>query len=137
MAQRRSVYPEEEESISSVVRDLLADVRELVRGEIRLARLEVKGAMSIISRGAALVAGGLALGYLGVLFLLLALTVALATLIPFGWAAFVVGFVVVIVAAVLLWQGVGSIRRATSDLTLTTTRESLEEDARWLKNRMK
>lgn len=135
MAEPRRLFRTGEEPIGAAARELLADVGELVRSEIRLARLEVKSAATATSFAALLIGAGLTVGFLGAFFLLLALTFALATAIPFGWAAFVVGLVVAIAGGISILLGIKRLRRIGNDRTLTTTRETLREDAEWLRSK--
>lgn len=135
MAEPERIFRAREEPIGAEIKDLLADVSDLVRSEIQLARVELTAVVADVAVGAIWVGAGLAVLFLAAIFLLLALTAALATLMPIGWAAFAVGLVVLVLGAIASWAGISRLGKVKNDLMLLATRETLREDAEWLKNR--
>jgi hypothetical protein len=124
--------------LGALLRDLAEGSAELVRGEVRLARLELGGAVSAAARGTAFVAMG------GVLLLLgtLASFTGLILLIGDQWlprdlywlGALLVALVAGGVAAWLAQRG----RAALSPTALAPkeTVATLKEDKEWLKQRL-
>ena len=122
--------------IGSLLRDLAEGSAELVRGEARLARMELAGAASAAGRGTAFVALG------GVLLLLgtLAFFTGLVLLIGDQWlprdlywvSALLFALITGGVAAWLAMRG----RRALSPSALAPreTVATLKEDKEWLKH---
>jgi len=124
--------------LGALLRDLAEGSAELVRGEVRLARLELGGTVSAAARGTAYVAMG------GVLLLLgtLATFTGLILLIGDQWlprdlywlGALLVALVAGGVAAWLAQRG----RAALSPTALAPkeTVATLKEDKEWLKQRL-
>jgi hypothetical protein len=124
--------------LGELLRDLAEGSAELVRGEIRLARMEFGGAARAAARGTVLTATG------GVLLLLgtLAAFTGLILLIGDQWlprdlywlGALVVALIAGGVAAWLAQRG----RRALSPSALAPheTVATLKEDKEWLKRRL-
>src|SRR5690349_2391305 len=100
-------------STGELVQRLSAQVSELVRGELALARTERrdKGTRLGVGAGLAGAAGVVALG--GALALLTAVIAALALVMPVWAAALIVGVVLLVVAAVLGLLGRRQIKNAT------------------------
>ena len=126
---------EGDRSISAVVSDIVGDLQEIVRGEVRLAKAELREEMSKAKRGIVLlVAGGLVLmAALGCL--LLAAIYGLATVWPAWAAALAVGGGVGLIGALLALSGkkqVGSV-----ELPPQKTVASVRENLQWAKSRMK
>jgi hypothetical protein len=124
--------------LGALLRDLAEGSAELVRGEVRLARLEFGGAVSAAARGTVLTAMG------GVLLLLgtLATFTGLILLIGDQWlprdlywlGALLVALIAGGVAAWLAQRG----RKALSPSALAPheTVATLKEDKEWLKQRL-
>lgn len=125
------------EPIGMAARDVIDNVGDLIRSEIRLAMTELKTAGTAIAAGAVFLIVSLAVIYLAVVFLLLAATAALATVVSFPVAALIVGVIVLILGLIAAWIGYSKIKSVRGDIQLDTTRETVREDLEWLKNRMK
>lgn len=124
-----------EESIADTVRELISDIRDLVRAELQLARQEIRADLNaLLMATALLVVGGVA-AFLGVTFLLLAVVFALGAIMPLGLASFIVGAVVLIIGGILAWRGLDTLK-STNPLPEQTI-ESAREDAEWMQNRMR
>ena len=97
--------PAEDRSFSDVFQDILHNVQEIVRSEVRLAKTEI-GEEAIKAKSSAILLGGGALtAIFAVLFLLLTLVYALALVMPSWAAALIVGAALAIVAALMLTAG--------------------------------
>ncbi len=121
-------------SLSSIVRGLLDDVRELFREEIALARAEIR--QDVGNAKAAAIRLGAAVGLLAVggLFILTFCALGLAALLKWPpWAGFlIVGIVLAIIGAVMASAGQSRLRRVNA---LPQTSKTIKENAEWIKNR--
>ena len=132
------VRTESGRGIGTLLRELVEGSAELVRGEVRLARLEIGAVAGAAGRGTAFVATG------GVLLLLgtLAFFTGVILLIGDQWlprdlywlAALVVALIAGGIAAWLVMRG----RRALSPAALAPheTVATLKEDREWLKHQL-
>ena len=123
--------------IGALLGDLAEGSATLVRGEVRLAKIEVGAAVTGIGKGTALVATGAVLAMLGGLSLL----AGIVLLIGDQWlpadlywvAALIVLTIAGATAAVVARRGLAQLspREVMPDETATT----LKEDMEWLKQR--
>jgi len=125
----------EADSLGTLVSGVLSDLQELVRAEMALARTEIKeDAQEAGKAVGAMVAGGI-VGLVGFIFLMLAVTYALALVLPLWASALIVAAVLLIVAAVVaMW---GKKQLGASNLAPEQTIESLKEDSEWAKRQIK
>jgi hypothetical protein len=121
----------ETRSIGEIVGDISQDMSTLVRQEMDLAKTELKQEISKVGKGAGMLGGAGATGYLALFFVSLALVYLLDNWIPVELAALIVGALWAIVAAVLASRGRNEIKSANPQLP--TTQKTLKEDARWAK----
>jgi Putative Actinobacterial Holin-X, holin superfamily III len=93
-------------SIGALISDISADLSTLMRQEVALAKAEVKDSATKAGKGAGMLAGAGYAGHFVVLFLSLALWMAITELIDSsGWAAVIVAVLWGVVAAVLALLG--------------------------------
>jgi hypothetical protein len=93
-------------SIGALISDISADLSTLMRQEVALAKAEAKQEATKAGKGAGMLAGAGVAGHFVLLFLSLALWMALAAAFDsLGWAAVVVSVIWGIVAAVLAAVG--------------------------------
>lgn len=124
-------------SIGALLRDLAEGSATLIRGEVRLAKIEVDAAVSGIGKGTALVATGAVLALLGTLSLL----AGIVLLIGDQWLPadlYWVGalIVLVIAGAMTAWFAKrGMAQLSPRQLAPTETATTLKEDVEWLKQR--
>ncbi len=118
-------------SFSDVLQDIIGNVREIVRAEVRFAKTEFRGEAARAKHSAILVgAGGVAAAFAAG-FLLLTIVRALEAVVP-GWAAsLLVGAALAVAAIVLLGNGL----KRFKDLypTAGLTAEQTKEKAEWAK----
>ncbi len=124
-------------SLGALLRDLAEEGTALVRQEIRLARIELGGAVRGASTGSALVAGGAVMALLGTLSLLTGIIMLSGDqwLRDQYWLAALIVFA--IAGALAAWMA----RRGTRLLSPTRlvpdeTIETLKEDKEWLKRQL-
>ena len=126
---------EPDRSIGALLTDILGDVHVIVRGEVRLAKAEIREEIAKARRGAVLlVAGGLVLtAALGCG--LLAAIYGLATVWPPWAAALAVGGATAVLGAALALSGKKQI--GAVELPPQKTADSVRENLQWAKSRMK
>lgn len=117
-------------SISSVLHDIVGNVQDIVRSELRLARTELTDELAKARKGAVLLGVGSLLLWFSALFVLVAIVYALSLVMP-GWAA--AGLVALGVGAIAaLCVGLG-LKRLKSMRGVPKTTETLKENAEWAK----
>lgn len=122
-------------SVSEVLQDILQNLQDMVRSEVRLAKVELREELQRAASSAVWLAAG-AIGAVSAwIFLLWTLVYALATRMPIWVATLIVAVTMAAAAAVLI---VGGIRRAKRiqpipERTLASVKENLE----WMKHPMK
>ena len=120
--------PAEARSFADVLRDLVGNVQEMIRCEIRLARAELGDEARKTSKAVALTAGGMLFSFYALNFLFFCLMFALALILPLWLSALLVGAVLSLVAAVLVSLGRGRWKQihAIPEQTKQTAKENLE-----------
>ena len=117
-------------SMAEVFKDIIGNVQEMVRSEIRLARAEIREEAGKTAASAKLLGVGAGLGFFAAAFALVTITLLLALVIP-AWAACLVMTVVLgIPAAALLMKGKADLTVPTPQKTINNVKENVE----WMKN---
>ena len=122
-------------SFAEILQDVISNVQEIVRSEVRLAKAEIKEEAAKAKSSAMLLGVGAASAVFAVLFLLLMTVYALTLVMPNWAAALVVGGTLAIVAAVSLTAGMKRFKEIhpTPERTLETIKENVE----WVKQQGK
>ena len=125
----------EERSVSDVVQDILRNLQEMVRSEIRLAKVEIRGeARLAISSGVWIAAGGVA-AVSALNFMLWTFAYGLATRMSMWAATLIVALAMAATGAALIMSG---IRRAKNINPIPErTVESVKENVEWMKQQTK
>ncbi len=118
-------------SIGTVLKDIVGNVQQIVRSEIRLASVEVREEAGKAGRSAALVVIGGAIAVLALGCALIAAISALSTIVALWSAALIVAAVAGVVGAALIATGMKRMRQIT--ITPTRTLAALEENIPWAK----
>jgi len=122
----------EERPVSDVFQDIVRNLQEMVRSEIRLAKVEIRGEVrQAVSSGAWIAAGGVA-AMSAWIFLLWALAYALATRMSMWAATLIVALMLTAAAAALVMSGIRKAARIhpIPERTLDSVKENLE----WMKH---
>lgn len=117
-------------SISSVLHDIVGNVQDIVRSELRLARTELTEELAKARKGAVLVAVGSLLLWFSALFVLVAIVYALSLVMPAWAAAAAVALAVGAIAAVCVSVG---IKRVKSMRPVPKTTDTVKENVEWAK----
>jgi len=125
------MHLENERSVSEVLQDIFSNVQDIVRSEVRLAKVELQTEAGKTARAAkSLLAGAVIALYAGAL-LLLAAVYGLSMVLAPWLAALVVGGFVLLVALVLINVGKGRLRLVTKP---EKTVKTLKEDVQWMRD---
>lgn len=116
----------ESQSAFALLRRLVDELTTLIRQELSLATAEISRSMRVMLTGAASIAAGGAVLFMGCLALLAAAVLGLATVLAPWLAALVIGAAVTLIGAVLVMVGVRSLDPST--LKPSRTAESLRRD---------
>jgi uncharacterized membrane protein YqjE len=117
-------------SIPEILKDVLTNIQDIVRAEVRLAKAELGEELSSARSSGLLIGVGAVAAIFSALFLLLACVYALSRVMPNWAAALIVAAAVGVAAAVTL--GVG-LKRFKTIQAAPKTSASLQENVRWAK----
>jgi uncharacterized membrane protein YqjE len=127
--------PQTQRSVPEVLQDIAGNLQDIIGSEFRLAKTELKEEAAKAARPAATFGAGVAFGFYGIGFLLLASVYGLSTVMA-GWlAALLVGAILAIVAIALLSSSGKKLKRLNPAPDKTI--QSLEENLQWAKHRIK
>lgn len=123
-------------SLTTIVKDLSADLGRLVRSEIELAKTELQQNITRLGTGAGLLGGAGVAGLFALEFLLLALMFGIAAAgLPFWLAALIVGVAMAIAGGLLALGGKKNVTGAT--VVPTQTIENVKTDIKAVKDDIK
>ena len=117
-------------SIPEILHDVLANIQDIVRAEVRLAKAELGEELNAARSGGLLIGAGAVAAIFSALFLLLACVYALGRVMPDWAAALLVAAAVGVAAAVTLGLG---LKRLKTIHAAPETAASLKENVRWAK----
>jgi len=100
-----------ERPFSDIVSDIVGHAQEIVRSEVRLAKIEMKQEAAKAARASTMLVAGAVLGLFALGFFLWTAVYALALAMPFWAAALIVAVAVAIVAGALASAGWKRIRQ--------------------------
>jgi len=127
--------PMENRPLGDLFSDLAADMSNLVRQEVALAKLEVTQKAKYLGRNVGYLVVGGAVAYAGMLAVIAAIIMLLDRVMPAWGAALLVGVVVAVIAWLMIGKALAALQQA--DLTPRETVETLKEDATWMKQQIK
>lgn len=122
-----------ERPMAEVFRDIIGNVQEMVRSEVRLARVEIKDEASKTARAGAMLAAGAVLAMIAGVFLLVCLAQLLDLIMPDWAAALIVALALGIPAAILISKGRDRLHVPMPEKTI----ENVKENVEWMKNQTK
>ena len=117
----------QDQSFKTLIRDLIDDVGQLIRQELRLAQAEASEKMTRAQHGVTSMLVGVLLGFCALLILLQALVVALSNVVEPWLAAVIVGVGTAIVAFILFRTGESRLK--PENLTPERTMRSVRRDS--------
>jgi len=119
-----------ERPMAEVLRDIIGNVQEMVRSEVRLARVELRDEASKSARAGAMLAAGAVMGLIAGVFLLVCVAQLLDLVMPDWAAALVVALALGIPAAILISRGRERLHVPMPEKTI----ENVKENVEWMKN---
>lgn len=134
---RTSAAPDTESngrSFSDVLKDIGTSLQDIVRSEIKLAKIEVTDSIERLRSASAMLAGGGLLGIFAVAFILLAALFALEIVLPAWLAALVLG--VLLLGGAVVGISVGR-QRLKAIRGPRKTIQTMKEDLEWTKAQVK
>lgn len=116
---------EDSKSFGALVRELLTEVRALLRAELNLAQAETQEKFEQAQSGAILLAIGMLGGFCGLLLVLAACAIALSRLIPLAAAFGAIGVLVSLIALAVALRGRANLkpRNLRPDRTLRSLQD--------------
>jgi len=121
-----------ETPFAKLLEDAFANVQEIIRSEVRLAKVEAKQEATKAARAGAVVGGGVVLALFALGFLLWSAVYALWLAWPAWLAALVIGVFLAIVAGVAITMGRTKLRQV--NLPPPRTLESMKENLEWARH---
>jgi len=125
----------EDRSVSDVLQDILRNLQDMVRFEIRLAKTEIREEVKEAVTSSIWIAAGTVGAVSAWIFLLWTLAYALATRMPMWAATLVIAVVMTAAATMLIMGGVQRARRIQPIPERTV--ESVKENLEWIKQSTK
>jgi uncharacterized membrane protein YqjE len=120
--------------ISELFGNIVANIQEIIRSEVRLAKVEVREEATKAASSFKVLGIGLFLGLYALGFLLLAAMFALALVMEFWQAALIVGGGMALIAAVLVSAGLKRLQHVHQP---QKTIETIKENVQWAKHQIK
>jgi hypothetical protein len=117
--------------LGELLGSVAADIQELVRGVVRLARAELDQKLNRIIMAAIWLIGGALVAFAGLVVILQGVAAALALVLPTWAASLIVGVLIVVVGALFARSGLSMLSLKT--LTPDRTASSLRKDAQVVK----
>jgi uncharacterized membrane protein YgdD (TMEM256/DUF423 family) len=114
--------------------ELVGEATTLVRKEVELAKTEMSDKVNQATTGTVSLAAGGMVAFAGVLFLVLAATLGLATIVEPWLAALIVGGVIAIIGWIMV--AVGKRKLSAQALQPRRTIGTLQEDKEWAEAQM-
>jgi hypothetical protein len=115
--------------------DLAAEMSNLVRQEVALAKVEVTQKAKYVGKNVGYLVVGGAVAYAAALAIIAAIIMLLAKVMPNWGATLLVGVVVAGIGWFLIGKALAALQQ--TDLTPRETVETLKEDATWMKEQIK
>jgi hypothetical protein len=122
----------DDRSLGELFTELARETSTLVRQEVTLARAELSQKAGQVGKDLGFLAIGGAIAYAGLLAIIAAIIIALATLgLPWWLSALLVGIVVAGIGYFLVQKGLSALKR--EGLAPRQTLDTLKEDVEWIK----
>jgi uncharacterized membrane protein YqjE len=122
-----------ERPITEIFRDIVGNVQEMVRSEVRLARVEMREEASKTARAGAILAAGAVLAIIAGVFLLVCVAQLLDMVMPDWAAALIMAIALGIPAAIMVSKGRQRLHVPMPEKTI----ENVKENVEWMKNQTK
>ena len=121
------------QATAELLQDIVANLGNIVRSEVQLARAEMKQEARKAARDSAMIAAGALLAFFGLAFLFTSAAAVLTRWLPLWGAALLMGVLLFAVSAALAMTGWKNLRRVRPAPEQTI--EAVKEDVQWIKDR--
>lgn len=123
------------ESTRAILEDVLRDVTNIVRAEVRLARAEIKDDLRAAGRAAGMFGAAAICGLFAGGSIIACVIAALALALPVWLAALITAVILACIGGALYATGRNRMRQATPPLS--ETRQRVRSDYQWAKQQIK
>lgn len=120
-----------ERTFADIFEEIIANVQDIVRSEVRLAKTEIKEEASQAARASGVLVGGVALGLYAAGFFFLTIVYALSIVLPAWLAALLVTVLLGFVAGLIVASGLKRLRQVDKPVY---TIQTLKENFQWAKD---
>lgn len=117
------------ETLGDTITGIVKDLQEIVRGEVQLAKTEIKEDASQMGKAIGMIGGAALLALTGFIFLMLGVTYLLNKSLEMWLSAGIVGVALLIIGAIVGMVGKNQMQQA--NLKPDQTIESVKEDKEW------
>jgi uncharacterized membrane protein YqjE len=117
-------------SFSEVVKDIIGNVQEMIRSEVRLAKAELREEAGETLSAAKLLGIGIGAGLFALCFILTSAALLLALIMPAWLATLIMGVVLGGAAAILVSKGRARLKVPQPRKTI----ENVKENVQWMKD---
>ena len=117
------------ESLGETITGIVKDLQEIIRGEVQLAKTEIKEDAGQMGKALGMVGAAALLGLTGFIFLMLGVTYLLNKSLEMWLSAGIVGLALLIIGAIVGMAGKNQMQQA--NFKPDQTIESVKEDKEW------
>jgi uncharacterized membrane protein YqjE len=122
------------DGIGAMLSGVLRDLQDMVRGEVALARAEIKEDVGTATKGLTSMAIAGVIAFTGFIFVMLAATYLLNIWTRMWIAAGIVGAVLLVIGGIAFMSGKSKL--STTNLKPNQTIDSMKENTQWAKQQM-
>lgn len=122
------------ESLGDTLTGIIQNIQDIIRGEVELAKTELKEDATKMGKGAGMLGGAAFLGLVGFIFLMLAVTYLLNLWLDMWISAGIVAIALLVIGGIVGMMGKKQIDEA--NLKPEKTIDSLKEDKEWASRQM-
>jgi uncharacterized membrane protein YqjE len=120
-----------ERTFADIFQEIIGNVQDIVRSEVRLAKTEIKEEANQAARASGVLVGGVALGLYAAGFFFLTIVYALSIVLPAWLAALLVTVFLGFAAAIMVTSGLKRLRQVDKPVY---TIQTLKENFQWAKD---
>lgn len=120
-----------ERTFANIFQEIVGNVQDIVRSEVRLAKTEIKEEASQAARASGVLVGGVTLGFYAAGFFFLTIVYALSIVLPAWLSALLVTVVLGFIAGMMVTSGLKKFRQVDKPVY---TIQTLKENFQWAKD---
>jgi uncharacterized membrane protein YqjE len=135
MTTRNTTDSSKPDGLGTIVSGIVEDLQGIVRGEVLLAKTEIKEDVSAMGKGAASIAAGAMVALVGLIFVMLGVTYLINKSLEMWISAGIVGVALLLIGGIAAMAGKKTL--SATSLKPAQTIESLKEDQQWANQQIK